>query len=82
MCNLPNCYPARPDSDRIRELDGPILLINLDGTSFRHGSTYDLEGRVIMGPAERPLRVFETVTSNDRVDVVVMGHRRDGDVQE
>ena len=86
-------------------LDVPVVLINLDGTSFRalsavcthlgcnvrpsgrflqcpcHGSTYDLEGRVTRGPAERPLRVFETQTYNDRVDVV-MGQRRDGDAQE
>lgn len=87
-------------------LDGPVLLINLDGTSFRalsgvcthlgcnvrpsgrflqcpcHGSTYDLEGQVTRGPAEQPLRMFETLTSNDKVEVVVTEQRRDGDAQE
>lgn len=87
-------------------LDVPVVLINLDGASFRalsgvcthlgcnvrpsgrflqcpcHGSTYDLEGQVTRGPAEQPLRMFETHRSNGKVEVVVSGQRRDVDVQE
>jgi Rieske Fe-S protein len=47
-----------------------------------HGSTYDLEGQVTRGPAEQPLRMFETHRSNGKVEVVVSGQRRDVDVQE
>jgi Rieske Fe-S protein len=32
-----------------------------------HGSTFDLEGRVLTGPAERPLQRFETTLRDGRV---------------
>ncbi len=32
-----------------------------------HGSSYDLEGQVLTGPAERPLRRFETSLADGRV---------------
>ena len=87
-------------------LDGPILVINLNGNTFRalsgvcthlgcnvrpsgrflqcpcHGSTYDLDGRVTRGPAELPLRTFETQIFSHKVEVVVTGQRRNDDVQE
>lgn len=36
-----------------------------------HGSTYDLQGRVIRGPAQRALRIFQTRTSNGVIEIVV-----------
>lgn len=32
-----------------------------------HGSTFDLEGKVLKGPAEKPLTMFEAKLSGDRI---------------
>jgi len=32
-----------------------------------HGSTYDLEGKVLKGPAEKPLKAFEAKLSEDKI---------------
>lgn len=81
-------------------LHEPVLLINLDGKTFRafsgicthlgcnlrpsgnfiqcpcHGSTYNLEGQVTRGPAQRPLKIFKTKIFNGKVDVVISESRR------
>ncbi len=36
-----------------------------------HGSTYDLDGKVVRGPAPRALRIFETRVNNSFVDIIV-----------
>lgn len=38
-----------------------------------HGSTYDLEGNVVRGPAQRALQTFETHVSGNKVSIVVNG---------
>ena len=38
-----------------------------------HGSTYDLEGQVVRGPAQRALQTFETRVSENRVEIVISG---------
>ena len=46
--------------------------VRLSGAFLRcpcHGSTYDLEGRVVRGPAQRALATFETEESNGVVTI-------------
>lgn len=43
-----------------------------------HGSTYDREGRVLRGPAERRLTSFAVKLADDDVLVIDLGPRRDG----
>jgi len=40
-----------------------------------HGSTYDRDGRVLQGPAERPLARYATQLSNDGVVIIDLGSR-------
>lgn len=40
-----------------------------------HGSTFDLEGRVIHGPAKAPLQRFEVEVTADGIEVIVPGTR-------
>jgi Rieske Fe-S protein len=40
-----------------------------------HGSTYDREGRVLQGPAEKPLTRYATTLTTDDVLVVDLGAR-------
>ena len=40
-----------------------------------HGSTYDLEGNVIRGPAKAPLQRFEVLVTSNGIDVIVDQYR-------
>jgi len=77
----------------LQDLPRPILLINVDGKTFKaisalcthmgctvslsknfimcpcHGSTYNLEGKVLRGPAQQDLKNYNLKKNNGRVEI-------------